>query len=242
MTGEGDMDLTDEPMSESEISAAIKAERLNLCDYLDTLSEQNWNTPSLCPGWTVRDVVAHLTLPTRTSMITMAAAMLRARGDFHRMTERTARRHAARYSSARLVHRLRQTAGSTRRMPGSASLDPLVDILVHGQDIARPLAARRPIGGRPAVTALTFVADSEFYRAPARLSGVRLVADDLDWTHGSGPEARGTAADLLLVATGRRAVLAGLSGQGTTVLSERMLEESRTGPVGQAEEEAGRGR
>jgi uncharacterized protein (TIGR03083 family) len=132
-------------VDETLIRAATGSERLSLADFLDGLDEAEWATQSLCAEWTVRDVAAHLTIPTRTSLPGMVIAMVMARGDFHRMTSRGAGARAAAFTAAQLTEQLRETAGSTRRMPGSGPMAPLVDILVHGQDIARPLGRRRSL-------------------------------------------------------------------------------------------------
>jgi uncharacterized protein (TIGR03083 family) len=209
-------------MDADAVRDAITNERMSLCDLLEELDDAEWGTPSLCAGWTVKDVVAHLTTTTRTTVLDMVAAMARARGDFHRMTDRRARTRAQRFTPADLIAQLRRSATSPRRMPGSGPLDPLVDLLVHGQDIARPLLRDRPLPAGPAVAALTYVAGNRFYDAPARLADLHLVATDVDWTSGSGQEISGAAGDLLLIATGRPAGLAGLSGPGTDVLTARM--------------------
>ncbi|NRQ40272.1 maleylpyruvate isomerase family mycothiol-dependent enzyme [Nonomuraea sp. NN258] len=209
-------------MDTEAVHAAVEAERLSLCALLEKLDDAEWATPSLCSGWTVRDVAAHLTTTTRTTPLSMVTGMIRARGDFHRMTDRRARARAAAATPAELVTLLRESAASARRMPGSGPLDPLVDLLVHGQDIARPLGRDRPMPRAAAVAALSYVAGNRFYHAPERLDGLRLVASDAPWTSGDGQEVRGTAADLLLVATGRPAGLAGLSGPGLDVLTARM--------------------
>jgi uncharacterized protein (TIGR03083 family) len=201
---------------------AVTKERTSLCDLLEQLNDAEWATPSLCAGWTVKDVVAHLTTTTRTTVLDMLAGMARARGDFHRMTDRRARELARRLTPAELIAQLRRSATSPRRMPGSGPLDPLVDLLVHGQDIARPLHRDRPLPSGPAVAALSYVAGNRFYDAPARLADLHLIATDVDWSSGRGQEVSGTAGDLLLVATGRPAGLAGLSGPGTDVLAARM--------------------
>ncbi|MGN9844935.1 maleylpyruvate isomerase family mycothiol-dependent enzyme [Nonomuraea sp. H19] len=201
---------------------AVTNERMSLCDLLEQLDDAEWATPSLCAGWTVKDVVAHLTTTTRTTALDMVTGMARARGDFHRMTDRRARKRSQTLTPAELIAQLRQSATSPRRMPGSGPLDPLVDLLVHGQDIARPLHRDRPLPEGPAVAALTYVAGNRFYDAPARLADLHLIATDVDWTSGRGQEIRGTAGDLLLVATGRPAGLAGLSGPGMDVLTARM--------------------
>lgn len=211
-------------MDQTRIRAAVESERLSLADLLDDLQEAEWTASSLCPGWTVRDVVAHLTIPTRTSLPGMLAGMLRARGDFHRMTFRSARGRAADVPPAQLTRQLRETAGSARRMPGSGPMAPLIDILVHGQDIARPLGRPRAMPLELATAALAVVADVAFYGGPERLAGLTLRATDTGRTLGDGTEeVRGSTDDLLLAASGRPAGLAGLSGGGVPRLSSRLV-------------------
>ena len=211
-------------MDALEIRRIVEAERLSLCDVLEGLDGAHWATPSLCAGWTVHEVVAHLTLPTRTSFLGMVLGMARARGDFDRMADGSARRRAARFDPPALVAQLRETAGSPRRMPGSSPVDPLIDILVHAQDVCRPLGIvrRMPVPG--AVVALAHVSGSTFYGGPARLDGLRLTATDSGWTHGpqEGPAVRGTTQDLLLIATGRPVGLDGLHGDGVDTLRSRL--------------------
>lgn len=178
-------------MDERNTGAAVEAERLSLCELLDGLDDEQWRAPSLCAGWTVREVVAHLTTPTRTSLPAMVLGMARARGDFHRMADRDARRRSARSTPQELVAQLRETAGSPRRMPGSSPVDPLVDVLVHGQDVCRPLGLARPVPVEAARVALAHVSTSTFHGAPARFEGLRLVATDSAWTHGPEDRAAG---------------------------------------------------
>jgi uncharacterized protein (TIGR03083 family) len=215
-------------MTDDQIMTWVRAERLSLGDLLDDLDEHEWREASLCPGWTVRDVAAHLTLSTRTTLLTTIAGAVRARGDFNRMTAEAARRRAARYSPAELIAQLRQTAGSPRRAPGAGPMDPLVDALVHGQDIARPLGRVRPMPSAPAVAALDHVRNARFYGARRRFQDMHLVATDVAWQAGSGPyELRGPVSDLLLVATGRSAGLSGLSGAGAEKLAATPLPDPR---------------
>ncbi|MEU4722184.1 hypothetical protein AB0G06_21395 [Nonomuraea dietziae] len=106
-----------------------------------------------------------------------------------------------------------QTAGSPRRALGAGPLDPLVDALVHGQDAARALGRVREMPEGPVMAALEHVHDSSFHGARERFHGTRLVATDLDWSAGEGPdEVRRPAGDLLLLATERRTGPAALSG------------------------------
>lgn len=201
----------------------VRAERLNLAGLLDTLDDREWRAQSLCAGWTVRDVVAHLTLADREFTATVLR-VIRARGDFDRVTADMARERALRYSPAELVAQLRETAGQPRRFPLSGPLDPLVDILVHGQDIARPLGRRREMAPERVAPALDYVWSSRFYGRPGkRFGGLRFVATDATWSAGEGArEVRGPVGDLLLLATGRAAGLAGLTGTGVGEVAAKL--------------------
>lgn len=207
----------------AEVLGQIEAERLDLCDFLDGLGPDDWSVPSLCPGWTVRDVVAHLTVPGG-SVLAGLRAFVGARGNWERMVADQARARAAAFPPEVLIVQLRAAAASPHRPLGSKPLDPLVDALVHGQDIARPLGRRRPMPVERAVPALGHVVASPWYGARKRLRGVCLVATDAGWSSGDGgdPEVRGPAGDLLLVATGRSAGLASLTGRGVALLAGRL--------------------
>ncbi|MFH9068663.1 maleylpyruvate isomerase family mycothiol-dependent enzyme [Streptomyces alboflavus] len=198
----------------------VETERLGVADLLADLDDAAWKAPSLCEGWTVRDVAAHLTLSTRTTWRMVLGGALRARGDWNRMEAEFAVRRAAAFPPADLVAQIRETAASPRRAPMAAPADPLVDFLVHGQDIARPLGRTRAMPPEPTTTALDHVVGSPFYGARKRLRGLRLIATDADWSTGDGTEeVSGPAGDLLLLATGRPAGLAGVSGRGAERLA-----------------------
>lgn len=187
----------------NQILTWVTAERLSFADLLDSLDDHEWQTSSLCAGWTVRDVAAHLTLSTRTTLGTTLKGMVRAWGDWDRMEADLARRRATQFTPVELVAQIRETADSPRRAPLASPLDPLVDALVHGQDIARPLGRTRAMPMRPAVAALEHVLASPFYGARKRLRDTRLVATDTDWSAGAGAEVRGPVSELLMLATGR---------------------------------------
>ena len=204
------------------VDAAVADERRRLADLIDGLTDPQWRTPSLCAAWTVRDVVAHPTTTTRITVPGLVVAAVRARGDFDRMEVQMAAQRAAAYSTAELVAQLRASADSARRFPGSVPMDPLMDLVIHAQDIARPLGL--PYASPPEVVAasLAYVATSRFMGGPRRLAGLRLVSADTGWTLGTGPELRGPDTDLLLVASGRAAGLDALDGPGVAVLAGRL--------------------
>lgn len=208
-----------EPM---EIASAVRTVRLDLADYLDGLDGAGWDVPSLCSAWTVREVVAHLTLTTRVTIPFLVREAIRARGSFDRMEETIARERATRFAPAELVEQLRESAGSTRRTPGSTPMDPLMDLLIHGQDIARPVGRPHPMPTELALPSLAYVAANRFMGGPRRVAGLELVATDASWRRGEGPEVRGTAEDLLLAVAGRPAALPHLSGPGVDRLAERL--------------------
>jgi uncharacterized protein (TIGR03083 family) len=206
----------------ADVDQAVSAERRRLADHVADLTDEQWATPSLCAAWTVRDVIAHLTVTTRLTVPRLLRAAVRARGSFDRMEVGLAAERAVAYTTVDLVAQLRESAGSTRRFPGSTPMDPLMDLVIHGQDIARPLGRRYVSPPEVVAACLAYVATNRFMGGPRRLSGVRLVSTDTRWTLGDGAELRGPDIDLLLVAAGRRAGLAALDGPGVAVVSERL--------------------
>jgi uncharacterized protein (TIGR03083 family) len=226
-------------MDRDEVWRAIDAERVSLADLLDSLGEQEWETPSLCAGWRVRDVAAHLTLAQMRPLPAVVAA-LRARGNFNRMIHDTAVRQARRLPAEEYAPRLRAMAGSRRKAPGVSHLEPLIDVLVHGQDIAIPLGRPRPMPARAAAAAADRVWPNLFpWRAERKLGGLRFAATDCSWSAGDGLLVEGPIGAILLLLTGRRAALAQLSGPGARELSPVGLDQDElvagagtdTGPV-----------
>ena len=209
-------------LARAAVDAAVSAERRRLADSVADLTDEQWATPSLCAAWTVRDVVAHLTVTTRMTVPRLLPAAVRARGSFDRMAVDLAAERAAAYTTAELVAQLRESADSTRRFPGSAPMDPLMDLVVHGQDVARPLGRRHVSPPEVVAACLVHVATNRFMGGPRRLAGVRLVSTDSGWTLGDGAELRGPDVDLLLVAAGRRAGLDALRGPGAAVVAARL--------------------
>ncbi len=209
-------------LDDDAVARAVRDERLRLADLVAGLSPEQWATPSLCSAWTVRHVIAHLTTTTRTSLPQVVGRAVRARGSFDRMEEQVADRVASRHSPAELVAMLRESAGSRRRTPFSAPMDPLMDLVVHQQDVARPLGVTCAAPSAVVAASLAYVATNRFLGAPRRLAGVRLVSADTGWTLGDGADLSGPDLDLLLVASGRPAGLAALSGPGVEMVAERL--------------------
>jgi uncharacterized protein (TIGR03083 family) len=210
-------------MDEDAVWAATDRQRSSLADLLEDLREDEWDAPSLCAGWRVREVAAHLAL-AHTGTGAALAGLVRARGSFDRMVRDTALRHSA-APSAQLVREIRAMVGSRRHAPGITHLEPLLDVLVHGQDIAIPLGRPRPVPSDAGAVAATRVWTmpwpmSATFAARRRLAGLRLVATDADWSAGAGERVEGPVGALLLLLTGRTAAALGqLSGPGTARLA-----------------------
>jgi uncharacterized protein (TIGR03083 family) len=202
---------------------AIRAQRLAVADLLEALDDGEWRHPSLCEGWSVQDVAAHLTLQ-QLGLLEGLAMFARTPGGMNRVIREAARRQAARTSRSELVAKLRASADSRRHNVGVTYRETLIDALVHGQDIARPLARALPIPPDAAALAADRVWSRGWPFYPRRrLAGLRLVATDGGWAAGEGSEIRGTTCDLLLVLTGRGgAVLEDLDGEGVGELRQRL--------------------
>ena len=205
----------------ANLSDMAAAERRDLADYLETLKPDEWEQPSLCPGWAVRDVAGHL--PSYDELGWPALLALFARSGFSLARCNQVGVEASRaLSTEQLVARLRTHAvphGITT-MFGSAIA--LTDGLIHHQDIRRALGHPRKIPPERLIAALNFAPRARALPAPANARNLRLVATDIDWAHGSGPEVTGPGEALLLALAGRRCGLADLSGPGLDVLAERV--------------------
>lgn len=196
---------------------AIAGLRLGLADLLDQLSEAEWETPSLCAGWRVRDVAAHVAMaPQVPGVRAMVAEAVRARGRFHRLNHDLAVRHADSRSSAQLVAELREHATSRRLPVVTGYRNIVLDVLVHGQDIAIPLGRELPVPPDAATAAATRAWTMGWpFWAQRRLRGLRLIATDVDWAAGHGDPLNGPIDALVLLLTGRTAVAAPrLTGPG----------------------------
>jgi uncharacterized protein (TIGR03083 family) len=205
-------------MDLDDVWRTIDSERASLADLFDDLSPAEWETPSLCAGWRVRDVAAHLTLAQMGPWPALVES-LRARGSFDRMIRDSALRVGP-LPTAEYGRRIRAMVGSRRRAPMVSPLEPLTDVLVHGQDIAIPLGRTRPVPPAAAAVSATRVWQLSFpFRARRRLAGLRLRATDSDLVLGDGAPVEGTTGDLLLLLTGRTATVARLSGEGANRLA-----------------------
>ncbi|WP_217230645.1 maleylpyruvate isomerase family mycothiol-dependent enzyme [Streptomyces anulatus] len=197
----------------------VHAERAALTDDLARLDARQWDAPSLCEGWKVRDVAAHLVDTARTTRIGFVAGLVRARFDFDRQNARGVERERG-ASPQETLERLRRVVSRTATPP--APLDTrLVEEVVHGEDIRRAVGLVRAYPQEAVVRALRLQArtPASFGGAKEMLASVRLTAADADLSIGEGPEVTGPVLSLLLAVSGRRAALDELGGPGLSVLA-----------------------
>ena len=186
------------------LAVLIAAERRELADLLAGLPPEAWEQPSLCAGWRVRDVVAHITMPFRYSTPRFAFELARSRGNFTAMADRCARRDAA-APAAELTAGLRDNAEYPWRPPGGGLAGALTHDVIHGLDITVALGIDRTIpASRMSVVLDSVTTAASLKHFGTSLAGVSLRADDLDWSAGSGRPVTGTARDLALAVAGRR--------------------------------------
>ncbi|MER6019465.1 maleylpyruvate isomerase family mycothiol-dependent enzyme [Streptomyces anulatus] len=197
----------------------VHAERAALADDLARLDAGQWDAPSLCEGWTVHDVAAHLVDTARTTRIGFVAGLVRARFDFDRQNARGVERERG-ASPQETLARLRRVASRTTTPP--APLDTrLVEEVVHGEDIRRAVGLVRSYPQEAVVRALRLQArtPASFGGAKELVARVRLTATDAGLSIGEGPDVTGPALSLLLAVSGRRAALDELDGPGLSVLA-----------------------
>ena len=199
----------------------IHAERQHLINDLQSVTEEQWQTPSLCPDWTVHQALGHIVALTKQTPPKFFGKFLASGFRFDKMVAKDVARESA-GTPAQTLAELTAHAYATVAPPGPVD-SWIGEIVVHGADVRRPLG----IVYSPSVTTTRRVAD--FYKnsnlligAKSRIDGVRLVATDTDWAHGTGPEVSGPILTLVQAMTGRAVALSDLSGDGVEVLAARM--------------------
>ncbi|WCN05051.1 maleylpyruvate isomerase family mycothiol-dependent enzyme [Streptomyces sp. M92] len=204
----------------AEVWSWIHTERAALAADLAGLPDDQWTTPSLCAGLTVREVLAHLTAGASLNAVRWLAGVIRCRFDFDQQVAiRLAEQLGA--TPAETLDRFRRAVPS-RTKPPLPAVAMLGETIVHAEDIRRPLGMRRDHPTR----ALTRVA--EYYRgsdqvvvAKGRITGLRLVANDGPFETGAGAVVSGSTLALTMAMTGRAAHLDDLEGEGVERLRER---------------------
>jgi uncharacterized protein (TIGR03083 family) len=198
----------------------IHAERESLAEDLSPLDDAQWQTPSLCAGWPVRDVLGHMTATARMTPARFFTGLAGAGFRFNAMTARDISRETARTPSEQLAE-FRTLIPATTSPPGPVEA-MLGEAIVHGEDIRRPLGITRDYPQEAVIRVADFFKGSNLLLgSKRRIAGVELRASDAPWSTGSGPEVSGPALSLVLAMTGRAAALNDLSGDGLDTLRSR---------------------
>jgi len=192
-------ELTDD----SYLQPAVAAELTSLADLLDAASEAQWDTPSLCAGWRVREVVAHMTMAARYPEEQFMAELQRCGFDFTRLSNEIAARDAS-LPTAELIKNLRSAVMQHWAPPGGGYRGALNHAVIHGLDVTVPLGAPRLAPDTTIRVILDDLTEGDVNeRFGIDIAGRHLQATDLDWSFGEGSVLRGAAADLALAISGR---------------------------------------
>lgn len=202
-------------------AAALVAERESLLATLEALSADEWDAPSDCQGWRVRDVAIHVALAVTINKAALAWGLVRHRGDFNAFMARFAvERGDAPIDE--LLDEYRSMAHTAKIPPTTKRVDLAIDAFVHHHDIAGPLGRSVPHDDARLGWMLDgVIASGPPVNAQARCYGLCLQATDLDWSHGSGPTVKGPAAALITGACGRARGLGELAGDGLAIFRSR---------------------
>ena len=191
-------------MTDAELQPLVAADYLALADLLDTLPAAQWDSPSLCELWRVRQVVAHLTMPARYDEDAFLAELRDCQFDFTRLSNRIADRDAQ-LPTEELVGNLRDETLHRWAPPGGGYRGALNHVVVHGLDITVPLGEPRRSPDATIEIVLEHLTHGGGHtHFGVDIAGRTLLATDIDWSYGSGPPLRGTAEDLVLHICGRK--------------------------------------
>jgi uncharacterized protein (TIGR03083 family) len=205
----------------ADIRTTIRQERKALVSDLEAIDETAWTTPSLCPGWTVRDVLAHITALARMTPALFFRKLVASGFSPSRLQARDITLEKG-SSVEETLARFRSVTVRNNRLRAVPDKTALGESLLHAEDIRRPLG----IEHQYPLDALVVVADA--YKksnmvagTKRRIAGLSLQATDIDWSTGSGPPVSGPMLSLLMTMAGRREAIGDLEGEGVELLRRR---------------------
>lgn len=207
--------------AEIDAMAMARDERAELVDLLVSLTPEQWDAPTLCERWRVREVIAHMFSYDELSTLGALGRLLRNGLSLDRANTAGLACYAD-HTPDQLIALARahlQPSGLTAKLGGRIAL---ADAMIHQQDIRRPLGLLRRIPAQRIATVLEFATTARPLGTAPRIAGLTLAATDVDWSSGSGPEVRGPAEPLLMAMVGRRGITPELSGAGVEVLAARI--------------------
>ena len=203
-----------------EIRDAARDEMLGLAERLAELNDEQWNSPSLCAEWRIRDVLAHVTAGAEGAfgVGSIVRGMLRHGFNYNRWVAADGRVRGQQ-DPAVVLQALRGAAANRNAVAGARPVRGLMHVLIHGQDMCRPLGIERDLPEAHLVAVADFVKDDvHIFGTKKRIAGLKLTATDVDWSHGNGPEVTGPAEALVLMMAGRLVAVDDLTGEGKAAL------------------------
>ena len=207
-------------MKSDQTWISIHAERAAMAETWAELSVDQWTSPSWCEGWSVRDAAGHILAAAEQTPFNFYKEMAAAGFRFNVFADRAAKRLGG-LSPGELVDRLRARTTTTNHPPAPVVV-MLGEIVVHGEDIRRPLGLRHQYAEESLVAvADNYTKTNLLIGSKRRIAGLRLRASDCEWAHGDGPEVSGPLASLILAMSGRKGAQDDLVGEGLATLSGR---------------------
>jgi uncharacterized protein (TIGR03083 family) len=208
--------------SNADLWKLIHDQRAKVGDALATLTDADWETASLCSGWRMHDVVAHMVETHVMTPPRFVGRFVASGFRFNTFAANGVALHATQ-TPASLLAQFRESAPRTTAPPGP-KVTWLAEAVIHGEDVVRPT------GRAVAISPVTLAAVADFVHGSTpllhgkqRSAGLRLRATDIDWTAGDGPEVSGPGVSLILAITGRQPALSDLTGDGVEMLRSRVM-------------------
>ncbi len=204
-----------------DVWTMISGERQSLADAMDGLSLAEWDKPSLCVTWSVREVLAHLTASALMTPGKFFKKFASSGFNFDKMTERDVASLVNLNSDGELLAVFKSRISTTNGPPGP-KMAMLGEAVVHSEDIFRALGAYHEHPTEHLLAVADFYKGSSLIvGAKKRIAGLSLSATDADWKTGEGPQVSGPLIALIMAMTGRSKPLEDLSGDGVASLRGR---------------------
>jgi uncharacterized protein (TIGR03083 family) len=204
----------------TDVWTDVHHERQTLLELLETLTPAQWDAPSLCAEWRVRDVVGHMVSETRMTVAQAAWGFLTSGFRINRYIAKDARQRGA-APVAMLLEDFRGVVLARTHLPGLSSLSMLEDIVIHQMDIRRPLERPRHIPDGRMIPIARDLWTNRFFPGAKLFQGIQAIATDADWSAGDGLDVSGSIEALVLTLAGRYTALDQLQGDGTATLHMR---------------------
>lgn len=186
-----------------DLQPLIRDSFARLADSLEQQEPDVCDQPSLCAGWRVRDVVAHVTMPARLTAEQFGAELTAVGGDFQLLSDTIAVRDGE-LPVAEHLYNLRSTTLAEWEPPGGGAIGALNHAVVHGLDVTNAVGLPRACTDDTAMVILDSLTTGGIAaRFDIDLTNVRLQADDIDWSSGSGRDVIAPAAEIISLACHR---------------------------------------